>query len=129
MHLKARVCSPFFQISLHLHICVTETWLSHCWHLCIQWGISITEDIQDFVIPCHCNWTLMDAFLSSSYCDKEFSAACILKSSLFQTSAMIKAWQLSTNFGMALCLQNIMTISGHNLINQQQLTGWLGNAH
>jgi len=59
MCLEASECGPLFQISPHLHVCVTETWLSHCWHLCVQCSISITEDIQDFVVPHHHDWMLM----------------------------------------------------------------------
>jgi len=71
--LEAGVCGPLFQISPHLHICVTETWLSHCWHLCVQRGISLTEDIQDFEIPHHQDRTLMDTFLSFGYCNTELA--------------------------------------------------------
>jgi len=36
MQLEVGMCGPFFKLSPYLHVCMTETWLSHCWYSCVQ---------------------------------------------------------------------------------------------
>jgi len=67
LRLEAGVCGPLFNISPHLHICMTETWFSHCWFQCVQRGISISNDIVDFSVPREGDKTIMELFLSAGY--------------------------------------------------------------
>jgi len=67
LQLEAGVCGPLFNISPHLCVCLTETWFSYCWFQCVQCGISISNDIVDFSIPCEGDKTIMELFLSAGY--------------------------------------------------------------
>jgi len=74
LRLEAGVNGPLFQISPHLHVCLTGTWFSQCWHHCVQRGISLQEDLQDFHIRRYRDQTLMNRFITTGYRDSDLAA-------------------------------------------------------
>jgi len=73
LRLEAGVSGPLFRISPHLRICLTDTWVSHCWYQCVQRGIDIREDIYDFPERRGKDQSLMDLFLSAGYRENELA--------------------------------------------------------
>ncbi len=73
MRLEAGVSGPLFHISPNLSVCMTDTWMSQCWHRCVQRGIFINTDIQDFALPRQRDRPLMEVFLETGYRDKELA--------------------------------------------------------
>ncbi len=71
MRLEVGMHGPFFKLSPYLHVCMTETWLSHCWYSCVQRGIFIDTDIADFDLPRERDQIIMEGFLRTGYQDAE----------------------------------------------------------
>jgi len=73
LHLELGVGGPLFQVSHHLHPCVTTTWFSQCWYYCVQWGIEISTDLPDLVPQRIHDRELMAIFLQAGFCMEELA--------------------------------------------------------
>jgi len=51
MRLEAGLNGQLFQIPIAMQPCLTDTWLSRCWHQCQLLQVSVMTDIQEFEIP------------------------------------------------------------------------------
>jgi len=131
MQLEVGTCGLLFKLSPYLHVCMTETWLSHCWYLCIQQGIFIDIDIVDFSVPWEWDQTIMEVFLGTGYQESDLvtlnQCRMYLQASLFQISVTDREQQEKTNSGLECPSQTHTTIGGLVHTNQIQVNGCFGN--
>jgi len=73
LRLEVGSSGPLFHLSPHLYVCTTDTWFSHCWYTCIQQGITIDNDIEDFRLPRERDQLIMEVFLRTGYRSSELA--------------------------------------------------------
>jgi len=73
LQLEVGICSPLFYMSPYLHVCTTNMRFSRCWFFCIQQGILIEDNIQDFTKPQERDQTIMEVFLRTGYWELELA--------------------------------------------------------
>jgi len=73
LRLEVGMRGPLFHLPTDLRVCTTDTWFSHCWVECIQRGITIDGNIQDFSMQRERDQMIMEIFLRSGYREAELA--------------------------------------------------------
>ncbi len=106
-----------FHLPTDLRVCTTDTWFSHCWVECIQRGITIDGNIQDFSMQCERDQMITEIFLRSGYREAELATLnrCRMYLHVIYLSdvcnGQVKERQLNHIFGLET--ESLMLINIH----------------